>query len=77
MTCTAAASDSSRRLRSGAEVRRGLGDAVPQPVDQSGRAEVPRDGRRVQRLADVPQVGQVPLAVGAGQQPRAAARSRW
>ena len=77
MTCTAAASDSSRRLRSAATSLGGLGDPVAQPLDQRGQAEVPGDRGGVQRLADVPQVGEQPLAVGAGRAAGRAARCRW
>ena len=55
----------------------GLGDAVAQPLHQRGRAEVLVHGRGVQRLADVAQVGEPPLAVGDGEQAAAAARCRW
>ena len=68
MICTAAASDSSRLLRSSPTSTAGLGDAPPQPLHQRARPEVRVDGDRVQRLRDVPQIGEPPLAVGAGEQ---------
>ena len=60
----------------GADVGRGLVDAAPQPLDQRGQAEAVRDGGGVQRLADVPQVGQLPLAARWREQPGAAGRAR-
>ena len=68
MTCTAAASDSNRLLRSIPTSVAGLTDAPPQPPDERTRPEVGRGGDRVQRLCDVAQVGEPPLAVGAGEQ---------
>ena len=45
-----------------ARVAAGVDDAVLQPLDQRRRAELPLDGGRVQRLGDVPQVGEQALA---------------
>jgi hypothetical protein len=47
----------------------GLGHPGPQPLHQRAHAELAGDHRRVQALAEMPQVGQPALAAGMGQQP--------
>ena len=56
-------------MRSVVPVAGGLGPAPPQPLDQRRQPETVVDGGGVQPLADVPQVGELPLAATLGQQP--------
>ena len=67
MICTAAASLSSRRLRSAARPLAGALHA--QPVEQRGQPEPVAVGGLVQHLRDVREVGQVPLAALPGRAP--------
>ena len=68
-TWTAAASDSSRRLRSSSVSCAGLGDPAAQPGGQRTGSEVLVTGGPVQELADVAQVGELALPVDEREHP--------
>ena len=68
-TCVAAASVSSRRIRSVVISAPCVGPPAAQPVGQRGQAEALLQRGGVQRLADVPQVGELPFAVDPAQHP--------